>query len=36
MTEGPFIDPATMFDDVYADIPPHLEIQRQQMLELED
>lgn len=36
MTEGPFIDPATMFDDVYAETPPHLELQRRQMLELED
>ena len=36
MTEGPFLDPATMFDDVYAETPPHLELQRQQMLDLED
>jgi len=35
MTQGPFLDPATMFDDVYADVPEHLEKQRQQMLELE-
>ena len=35
MTEGPFLDPAGMFDDVYADVPEHLEKQRQQMLELE-
>jgi 2-oxoisovalerate dehydrogenase E1 component alpha subunit len=35
MTEGPFLDPASMFDDVYAEVPEHLEIQRQQMLELE-
>ena len=36
MTEGPFLDPATMFDDVYAETPKHLEIQRKQMLALED
>lgn len=36
MTEGPFLDPATMFDDVYAETPEHLEIQRRQMLALED
>ena len=35
MTEGPFIDPATMFDDVYAETPQHLERQRKEMLELE-
>jgi len=35
MTEGPFLDPATMFDDVYAETPPHLELQRRQMLDLE-
>jgi len=35
MTEGPFLDPATMFDDVYAETPAHLELQRQQMLDLE-
>ncbi len=36
MTEGPFLDPATMFDDVYAETPEHLEIQRRQMLALEE
>ncbi|MGB5247328.1 MAG: thiamine pyrophosphate-dependent enzyme [Woeseia sp.] len=36
MTEGPFIDPASMFDDVYAETPAHLELQRKQMLALED
>jgi 2-oxoisovalerate dehydrogenase E1 component alpha subunit len=35
MTEGPFLDPADMFDDVFARTPAHLEAQRQQMLELE-
>ena len=36
MTEGPFLDPALMFDDVYADMPAHLEEQRRQMQALED
>ena len=36
MTEGPWLDPATMFDDIYVETPPHLEVQRQQMLALED
>ncbi|MDZ7644404.1 MAG: thiamine pyrophosphate-dependent enzyme [Woeseiaceae bacterium] len=36
MTDGPWLDPATMFDDVYAETPEHLEIQRQQMLALEE
>ncbi len=35
MTEGPFLDPGTMFDDVYAEVPPHLEAQRRRMLEVE-
>jgi len=35
MTEGPWLDPATMFDDVYAEIPQHLESQRRRMLEIE-
>ncbi|MDJ0911844.1 MAG: thiamine pyrophosphate-dependent enzyme [Woeseiaceae bacterium] len=35
MTEGPFLDPATMFDDVYAETPPRLESQRERMLYLE-
>ncbi|HNP36700.1 MAG TPA: thiamine pyrophosphate-dependent enzyme [Woeseiaceae bacterium] len=35
MTEGPFLDPASMFDDVYADPPLHLNSQRRRMLELE-
>jgi len=35
MTQEPFLDPAGMFDDVYAEVPEHLEKQRQQMLELE-
>jgi 2-oxoisovalerate dehydrogenase E1 component subunit alpha len=36
MTEGPFLDPSTMFDDVFAVTPPHLESQRRRMLEVED
>jgi 2-oxoisovalerate dehydrogenase E1 component alpha subunit len=35
MTEGPFLDSATMFDDVYAETPKHLESQRRYMLEIE-
>jgi len=35
MTEGPWLDPATMFDDVYAETPQHLESQRRRMLEVE-
>jgi len=35
MTEGPFLDPVTMFDDVYAEMPAHLESQRRRMLEVE-
>lgn len=34
MTEGPFLDPATMFEDVYADLPANLESQRRRMLEV--
>lgn len=36
MTDGPWLDPATMFDDVYSETPANLEIQRRQMLDLED
>jgi 2-oxoisovalerate dehydrogenase E1 component alpha subunit len=35
MTEGPWLDPATMFDDVYAETPQNLESQRRRMLEVE-
>ena len=31
MTEGPRLDPRTMFDDVFAITPPHLLRQRQQL-----
>ncbi len=34
MTEGPWLDPASMFDDVYAETPQHLESQRRRMLEV--
>lgn len=34
MTEGPFLDPATMFEDVYDEMPAHLESQRRRMLEI--
>jgi 2-oxoisovalerate dehydrogenase E1 component alpha subunit len=34
LTEGPTLDPATMFDDVYKEMPPHLAKQREQLLEL--
>ena len=36
MTEGPFLDPSEMFDDVYAELPAHLVEQRRQMQALED
>jgi len=36
MTEGPFLDPSTMFDDVYAETPAHLESQRRRMVEVEE
>jgi 2-oxoisovalerate dehydrogenase E1 component alpha subunit len=31
MTEGPRLDPRTMFEDVFASMPPHLLRQRQQL-----
>ncbi|MDH5454787.1 MAG: 3-methyl-2-oxobutanoate dehydrogenase (2-methylpropanoyl-transferring) subunit alpha [Gammaproteobacteria bacterium] len=34
MTEGPWLDPATMFEDVYAEMPQHLESQRRRLLEI--
>jgi 2-oxoisovalerate dehydrogenase E1 component alpha subunit len=34
MTEPPFLDPATMFEDVYAETPKHLESQRRRLLEI--
>ena len=35
MTEGPFLDPSTMFDDIYAEVPQHLESQRRRMMKVE-
>jgi 2-oxoisovalerate dehydrogenase E1 component alpha subunit len=35
MTEGPFLDPASMFDDIFTETPAYLESQRQRMLEIE-
>ena len=34
MTEGPQLDVRVMFDDVYAEVPEHLERQRQELLAL--
>ncbi len=34
MTDGPFLDPREMFDDVYVETPAHLEKQRAEMLAL--
>ena len=34
MTEGPWLDPVTMFDDVYAEVPAHLASQRRRLLEV--
>ncbi|MFK7886381.1 MAG: thiamine pyrophosphate-dependent enzyme [Gammaproteobacteria bacterium] len=36
MNEGPQLDPSTMFDDVYAETPAHLEAQRNIMRQLEE
>ena len=36
MTEGPFLDPSTMFDDIYAEMPAHLASQRRRMIEVEE
>ena len=36
MTEGPWLDPATMFDDVYAEKPRNLESECRRMLDLQD
>ncbi len=35
MTEGPWLDSSTMFDDVFAEMPPRLASQRRRMLDLE-
>jgi 2-oxoisovalerate dehydrogenase E1 component alpha subunit len=34
MTEPPFLDPSSMFEDVYAEMPRHLESQRRRLLEI--
>jgi 2-oxoisovalerate dehydrogenase E1 component alpha subunit len=34
LTEGPTLDPASMFDDVYKEMPPHLARQREELLAL--
>jgi len=34
MTEGPFLDPGTMFEDVYAEMPENLASQRRRLLEI--
>jgi 2-oxoisovalerate dehydrogenase E1 component alpha subunit len=34
LTEGPTLDPASMFDDVYKEMPPHLARQREELLQL--
>jgi len=34
LTEGPQLDPATMFEDVYKEMPQHLVRERQQLLDL--
>ena len=34
MTEPPFLDPATMFEDVYAEMPRNLVSQRRRLLEI--
>ena len=31
LTEGPTLDPATMFEDVYKQMPPHLARQREEL-----
>jgi len=31
LTEGPFLDPATMFEDVFKEMPPHLVRQRREL-----
>ncbi len=35
MSDGPRLDPLTMFDDVYAETPAHLEAQREALRQLE-
>jgi 2-oxoisovalerate dehydrogenase E1 component alpha subunit len=35
MTEGPFLDPQEMFEDVFEEMPAHLKAQQEEMLALE-
>ena len=35
MTDGPKLDVREMFDDVYAEMPEHLKLQRQQLLDIQ-
>jgi len=35
MIDGPKLDVREMFDDVYAEVPEHLQRQRQQLLDLQ-
>jgi hypothetical protein len=34
MTEGPSLDPDSLFDDVFKEVPDHLERQREEMRKL--
>ncbi len=34
LTEGPTLDPATMFEDVFHEMPPHLVRQREELRRL--
>ena len=36
LTHGPFLDPLTMFDDVFRDMPPNLQHEREEMRALLD
>ncbi len=36
MTEGPFLDPHEMFEDVFEEMPRHLDEQQAEMMELEE
>lgn len=36
MTDGPFLDPREMFEDVFEEMPPHLREQQAELLALED
>jgi TPP-dependent pyruvate/acetoin dehydrogenase alpha subunit len=35
LTEGPALDPASMFEDVFKEMPPHLVRQRRELVALE-